>query len=41
MFESKFFMVMIVLTLLAVGATTAFQVMEMQEYNLFETMFKK
>ena len=39
MFNSKFFTVMIVLTFLAVGATVAFQAIEMNEYELFETLF--
>ena len=39
MFNSKFFTVMIVLTFLAVGATVAFQSIEMNEYGLFETLF--
>ncbi len=30
---------MIVLTFLAMGATVAFQALEMQQYNLFQTMF--
>ena len=38
MFNSKFFTAVIVLTFLAVGATVAFQVLEMQEYNLFNTL---
>lgn len=40
MFNSKFFTVMIVLTFLAMAATAAFQVWEMYDYNLFETLFK-
>ena len=38
MFNSKFFTVMIVLTFLALGAAVAFQVLEMNEYQLFETL---
>ena len=30
---------MIVLTFLAVGATVAFQAIDMHEYDLFETLF--
>ena len=39
MLNSKFFTVMIVLTLLAAAATVAFQVLEMNAYELFQTMF--
>ncbi|MBQ9753758.1 MAG: hypothetical protein IJV93_03290 [Lentisphaeria bacterium] len=38
MFNSKFFTAVIVLTFLALGATVAFQSLEMQEYNLFNTL---
>lgn len=38
MFNSKFFTVMIVLTFLALGGAVALQVLEMNEYNLFETL---
>ena len=41
MFQSKFFLIMSLLILAAVGATVAFQAMEMQEYQLFETIFAK
>ncbi len=40
MFNSKFFTVVIVLTFIAMSAIVTFQVLEMCEYNLFETMFK-
>ena len=40
MFKSKFFTVMIVLTFIAMAATVTFQVLEMLEYNLFNTLFK-
>ena len=38
MFNSKFFTAVIVLTFLALGATVALQVLEMKEYNLFNTL---
>ena len=38
MFNSKFFTVMIVLTFLTLGATVALQVLEMNEYQLFEIL---
>ena len=38
MWNSKFFTVVIVLTVLALGATVAFQALEMQEYNLWNTL---
>lgn len=38
MFNSKFFTVVIVLTFLALGAAVAFQAMEMNDYNLFDTL---
>lgn len=38
MFNSKFFTVVIVLTFVALGATVAFQVLEMKDYNLFNTL---
>ena len=38
MFKSKFFMVMLVLTTLVVAATLVFQLLEMHEYNLFQTL---
>jgi len=41
MLKSKFFTVMIVLAFVAVAATVAFQVLEMQEYNLFETLIER
>ena len=40
MFKSKFFTVMIVLTFIAMAATVTFQVLEMLDYNLFNTLFK-
>jgi len=40
MFNSKFFTVMIVLTFFAMAATATFQVLEMRDYNLFETILK-
>ena len=40
MFNSKFFTVVIALTFIAVVATVTFQVIEMCDYNLFQTMFK-
>ena len=40
MFNSKFFTVMIVLTFVAMAAVVTFQVLEMCDYTLFETMFK-
>jgi len=39
MLNSKFFTVMIILTLLAAAATVTFQVLEMNSYELFQTMF--
>ena len=41
MFQSKLFLVMLLLIFVAIGATVAFQAMEMQEYQLFETIFAK
>ena len=38
MFKSKFFTVMIVLTTLVMAATLVFQLLEMKEYNLFQTL---
>lgn len=38
MFNSKFFTVIVVLTFLALGAAVAFQALEMQEYNLWNTL---
>ncbi|MBR7139982.1 MAG: hypothetical protein IKD44_10590 [Lentisphaeria bacterium] len=38
MFNSKFFTAVIVLTFVALGATVTFQVLEMKEYNLFNTL---
>ena len=40
MFKSKFFTVVIVLTFIAMAATVTFQVLEMLDYNLFNTLFK-
>ena len=40
MFNSKYFTVMIVLSFIAMVTTVVFQVLEMNEYNLFSTMFK-
>jgi len=40
MFKSKFFTVMIVLTFIAMAATVTFQVLEMIDYKLFNTLFK-
>lgn len=38
MLNSKFFAVMAVLTFIALGGAVALQAMEMQEYNLFNTL---
>lgn len=38
MWKSKFFTVMIVLTCLTLAAALAFQVMEMRDYSLLETL---
>jgi hypothetical protein len=38
MFNSKFFTVVVVLTFLALGAAVTFQALEMQEYNLWNTL---
>ncbi len=38
MLKSKFFAVMAVLTLVALGAAVAFQSLEMKDYNLFDTL---
>ncbi|MBQ7209139.1 MAG: hypothetical protein IJS01_15185 [Lentisphaeria bacterium] len=38
MFNSKFFTVIIVVTFLALGAAVAFQALEMQEYNLWNSL---
>lgn len=40
MFNSKVFTVIIVLTLVCIGGAVTLQVLEMQEYNLFETIKK-
>jgi len=40
MFNSKFFTVVIALTFVAMAAIVTFQVIEMCDYNLFQTMFK-
>ena len=39
MFNSKFFTGVIIVSFLAMAATVAFQVLEMNECNLFSTMF--
>ena len=39
MLNSKFFTIMILATLLLAGAAVAFQVLEMNEYDLFRTLF--
>ena len=39
MLESKFFTVMTILTLLLAGAAVTFQVLEMDAYGLFQTLF--
>ena len=41
MFKSKLTLIMSLLILAAIGTTFAFQAMEMQEYQLFETIFAK
>ena len=38
MFNSKIFTVIIVVTFLALGTAVAFQVLEMREYNLWDTL---
>ena len=38
MFKSKFFTVMIALTFVAVAAALVFQLLEMKDYNLFQTL---
>lgn len=38
MFNSKFFTVIIVLTLLSLGAGLTFQALEMTDYELWETL---
>lgn len=38
MFNSKFFTVVMVLTTIALAAIVAFQALEMQHYELFETL---
>ena len=38
MFNSKFFTVVIGLSFVALGAAVAFQALEMNEYNLFNTL---
>jgi hypothetical protein len=40
-FASKFFTLMILLTLLALGGAVGLQVMEMQQYNLIDTLYKR
>jgi hypothetical protein len=39
MLENKSFMIMILVTLLLAGAAVAFQVLEMNAYGLFQTLF--
>lgn len=39
MLTSKFFTAMLVVTLLVTAAAVVFQVLEMNEYSLFETLF--
>lgn len=39
MLDSKFFTVMSILTLLLAGAAVTFQVLEMDAYGLFKTLF--
>ena len=41
MFKSKFFTVMIAFTFIAMAATVTFQVLELLDYNLFNTLFNK
>ncbi len=41
MFNSKSFTVIIILTMLTLGAAVALQFMEMQEYNLVEKLYRK
>ena len=38
MFNSKMFTVILLATVLALGAVVAFQALEMQEYNLWNTL---
>ena len=38
MFTSKFFSAILVVTFLALGAAVAFQVLEMNDYQLFEIL---
>ena len=38
MFNSKMFTVVLVLTVLALGAVVTFQALEMQEYNLWNAL---
>jgi hypothetical protein len=39
MLQSKLFTILIILTLLAVAGTVALQAMEMNAYELFQTLF--
>jgi hypothetical protein len=39
MLNSKFFTIMIIATLLLAGAAVTFQVLEMDAYGLFQTLF--
>ena len=41
MLNSKFFTVMIILTLLFAAATVALQVLEMNDYELFQTLLQR
>ena len=41
MWKSSFFTVMIALTFLAVGATVAFQIIEMKDYGLISMFLEK
>ena len=41
MLKSKYFLIVAVLTLLCVAAGLTFNVLEMQEYNLFNTLIER
>ena len=41
MLKSKYFLIVAVVTLLCVAAGLAFNILEMQEYNLFNTLIER
>jgi hypothetical protein len=41
MLKSKYFMIVMILTCLMLGAGVAFNALEMQDYNLFEALIAR